>query len=50
MKVFKEKEGVISKESCWVCIHDEYLYTADTYLKLLWVLMTQWENDKHLVG
>lgn len=50
MKIFKEKAGVISKGECWVCIHDGYLYTAKTLEKLIEVLNTEWEHDKHLVG
>ena len=50
MTIFKEKAGVISKEPVWVCIHEEYMYLADTFWELLHILGTEWEHDKHLVG
>jgi hypothetical protein len=50
MKIFKEKAGQISEKECWVCIHEEYLYTADTLRELALILNTEWEDDKYLVG
>jgi len=50
MKIFKTKAGEISKEPCWVCIHDGYMYDADTLEELIEVLNTEWEHDKHIVG
>jgi hypothetical protein len=50
MRVFKEKAGVISKESVWVCVDRYWLYIADTYLELLKMFITEHCNDKHLVG
>lgn len=49
--VFKEKPGVISKESCWVMIDNHgYIYIHGTLLGLLKEVITEWKNDKHLVG
>lgn len=48
MKIFKQEKGLISKEDCWVCIHDEYIYTAKTLEELIEILNTEWEHDKHL--
>lgn len=50
MKIFKAKAGVISPEPCWVCFHSCYIYTADTFLGLLWAMITQWNDDSNLVG
>ena len=50
MRIFKERPGVISKESVWVCIHEEYMYVADTLEALVAILNTEWEHEKHLVG
>lgn len=50
MVIFKEKAGVISEKPVWVAIHDAYLYTNDTIIGLIWVLITEWKNDRHLVG
>jgi hypothetical protein len=48
--IFKENAGVISEEPCWVCFHSYYMYTADTFLSLLYVLATEWKNEKHMIG
>lgn len=50
MNIFKEKAGVISKEPIWVCIHEGYMYTADTLELLVIVLNTEWEHEQHMVG
>ena len=47
---YKEKAGVISKDSCWIYFAGCYMYTADTFIDLLIVIATEWEDDKHLVG
>ena len=49
MRVFKEKAGVISVNPCWVCIDKYWLYTADTYLGLLKLFITEWRHDRHFV-
>lgn len=38
MKIFKEKAGIISENEVWVCIHNCYLYIADTLEKLIDIL------------
>lgn len=48
--LFKERPGVISKDSCYVAMCTGYLYTADTLEELLTRLETEWEQDQHLVG
>jgi acyl-ACP thioesterase len=50
MKIYKEKAGVISQKEVWCCIHNEYLYIANTLKELIKILNTEWENDKHLIG
>jgi len=50
MRIFKEKAGVISPESVWVCIYKEYLYIESNLIKLLFVLLFEWNDDKHFVG
>jgi len=49
MKIFKEKPGVISPNEVWCCIHENYLYTANTLLELVDILNNEWENDRHLI-
>ena len=50
MHIFKEKAGIISPNSCWVCIHDGYMYIGNTLIELIAVLNTKWEDDQYLVG
>lgn len=47
---FKSKAGEISEEPSWVIINDGYLYIADTLRSVILVAMTEWKDDKHLVG
>jgi len=50
MKIFKENVDVISEESVWVCLDKEYLYIKSTLFGLLWIIITEYKQDKHLVG
>jgi len=53
IKIWKEKAGVISPGPCWCCSYDGvpgYLHVHDSLLKLLWEVVTEFRNDKHLVG
>jgi len=47
-RLFREEAGVISKEKCWVCVCEGYLYTADTLEDLIQVLNIEWKQDKWL--
>ncbi len=48
MHIFQEEAGVICDDRVWVCMHDEYIYTADTLEELVKVLNTEWEDDSNL--
>lgn len=48
--IVKEKPGVISEGPCWVCTSQGYLYTHDSLFGLLWTVISEWKNDRHLVG
>lgn len=50
MHIYEQKAGVISKNVCWCCIHEGYLYIGDTLEQLIVILNTEWEHDRHLVG
>ena len=50
MKIYKEKAGVISEKPIWMCWHRCWLYTADSFLSLIIILITEWKHDRHLVG
>ena len=49
-KIFKQEKGLISKEDCWVCLSEGYMYIADTKDELLDVITNEWKHDKHIVG
>lgn len=48
--IFKEKPGVLSPGSVWVCFFDEYMYTAPTFLKLVYVMFREWKQERHQIG
>ena len=49
IKIFKEKAGVISRNPCWVAIEGGcYLYVADSFFGLLWLMLTEWRHDRHI--
>lgn len=50
MRIFKQKAGVISENDVWVAIHDAYLYTDDSLLGLIKIILFEWKHDKHLAG
>lgn len=43
------KPGEIGPGRSWICVHDCYLYMSDSLLSLIWIVLTEWKNDKHLV-
>lgn len=50
MRIFLQESGVISKNDCWVCICEGYMYIEERLEDLIRVLNTEWKLDKHLVG
>lgn len=52
MKIQWSPPGEISKEGCWICWHDMYLYTGldNTLESLIKVLNEEWEDERHIVG
>lgn len=50
MTIFREKAGVIGEKPVWVCFHSTYMYLGDSLPQLLWVMITQWNDDRNLVG
>jgi hypothetical protein len=50
MIFWREKHGVVSPGPVWCCTYSAYLHTQDSLPKLLWELITEFRNDKHLVG
>ena len=49
-RVYKNEPGLISKDVCWSIIHQGYLYIDDTLFKTIWQFLTEYKNDRHLVG
>lgn len=49
-RIFKSKRGEIGPESYWCCIYDCYFHTNNSLLHLIYEIITEWKNDKHLVG
>jgi hypothetical protein len=51
MKLYREKAGVISAEPCWVFLDKKgYMYLDYKLHKLLWEVLTEWRDDKHIIG
>jgi hypothetical protein len=42
--------GETSEDGQWFWSRNGWLYNADTLIVLLWVVLTEWEHDRHLVG
>lgn len=50
MKFWKEKPGVISESSIWVCSYSCYLHIHESLIRLILEVITQYKHDRHLVG
>ncbi len=50
MKLYKEKANVISEKPIWIFMYKGWLYTGESLLKLVFIVITQWKQDKHLAG
>lgn len=50
MNLWREAAGVVSEGPCWCFCQGGFLYIEDTLVKLLWVIATEWHDDRHLVG
>lgn len=48
MVIWHERR-ILDMAGWWAC-HDDYLYWGKTLPSLLWVMITEWRHDKHLVG
>ncbi len=49
MKLFKEEPEVIGETSIWVCITNSRLFTHKSFFKLLWLVITNYNNDSYFV-
>lgn len=51
LRLFHERPGVISEGPCWGLLDEMgYLYLADTFVGLVWLVAREWRHDRHLVG
>ena len=48
--LFRERANVISPRPCWVCFYDCYMHVDESLPRLVWSLITEHGDDKHLVG
>jgi hypothetical protein len=46
--LLQEVPGVISPGYCWVLFYSSYAHFNESLLKLLWEVITEFKNDKHL--
>ena len=51
-KFYKEKADVISENSLYIICDRQhgYFYRSESVLGLLKIILTEWKNDKHLIG
>jgi hypothetical protein len=47
---FKERAGIISPNELWICFKDEYMYDSPTLFGLIKQIITEYRDDKHLIG
>ena len=50
MKLFRERAGVISEVPVWVCLANHRIFIHERFLSLVWIVVTEWNDDRHLVG
>ena len=51
LHIFWSPPGDISLLGCWCCLaRGGYLYIGLTLWELLYVMITEWRADRHLVG
>lgn len=50
MKLFREKPGIISEEPVWVLFWGPYMHINASLLGLAWEFITEYQDDRHLIG
>lgn len=48
--IFKEKAGVLADTPLWVIFHHTHMYSHKTLFGVLWLFLSQYKHDKHLIG
>lgn len=50
IKIYKEPAGVISSVPIWIAMYSCYMHCNESFWSLIWELITEFKNEKHLVG
>jgi hypothetical protein len=50
MKIVREKAGVLSPRAVWIFFDGYYMYISHTLWGLFKQVVTEWRQDKHIVG
>jgi len=50
VRLFREKAGVLAPERVWVFMIDSFMYLSPSFTGLAKQVVTEWCDDKHLVG
>lgn len=50
MKIIRTKSGEISLEPLWVIFEDAYMYEHESLFRALWIFLTEFRQDRHMVG
>ncbi len=50
MRIFRTLPGEISKEAQWICTYDLYMHMHKNFFGLIWNVLLEYKNDKHLAG
>jgi hypothetical protein len=49
MRIFKEKAWVFSEHEIWVCIDRAWMYTGESFAKLIFDMIWNWRNDSRFL-
>lgn len=50
MTLIKDESRLIADRPVWIFIDDCWMYIEDTLPRLFYTILTEWRNDKHIVG
>lgn len=48
--IYKEKANVISHEPIWIIFQSFYMYSSPYFIGVWWQMITEWQNERHIVG
>lgn len=50
LKIFKDSGNGFLENPIWTCLWGYYLYTAPSFLRLCWQIVTEFKHPQHFVG